>query len=99
MYNLLLPIFLRKINAILLSLPNGRKSLRISAQQIIHEAVGCNMKKIAIIILTLSFNLGFGQVEIPFFEQIAFDFYKDSLLTKFPVEKRIKIPVTNQSQK
>ncbi|WP_370392101.1 hypothetical protein [uncultured Winogradskyella sp.] len=50
------------------------------------------MKKIAIIILTLNFNLGFGQVEIPFFEQIAFDFYKDSLLTKFPVEKRIKIP-------
>ena len=50
------------------------------------------MKKIAILILTLSFNLGFGQVEIPFFQQIAFDFYKDSLLTKFPVEKRIKIP-------
>lgn len=50
------------------------------------------MKKIAIVILILSFNLGFGQVEIPFFEQIAFDFYKDSLLTKFPVEKRIKIP-------
>ena len=60
--------------------------------EIIAETVGCNMKKIAIIILTLSFNLGFGQVEIPFFEQIAFDFYKDSLLTKFPVEKRIKVP-------
>lgn len=50
------------------------------------------MKKIAIKILILSFNLGFGQVEVPFFEQIAFDFYKDSLLTKFPVEKRIKVP-------
>ncbi|MDT8415968.1 MAG: hypothetical protein RQ735_11420 [Flavobacteriaceae bacterium] len=50
------------------------------------------MKKIAIIIFTVSFNFGFGQVEIPFFEQIAFDFYKDSLLTKFPVKKRIKIP-------
>jgi hypothetical protein len=53
-------------------------------------ADGCNMKKIVIIILALSFNFGFGQVEIPFFEQIAFDFYQDSLLTKFPVKKRIK---------
>ncbi len=42
--------------------------------------------------MTLSYSFAFGQVEILFFEQIAFDFYKDSLLTKFPVKKQIKVP-------
>lgn len=50
------------------------------------------MKKLIAILLILSYSLAFGQVEIPFFEQIAFDFYKDTLLTKFPTRKRIKIP-------
>jgi hypothetical protein len=50
------------------------------------------MKKLIIILVILSSSFAFGQVEIPFFEQIVFDFYKDSLLTKFPVKKRIKIP-------
>nr|WP_298790797.1 hypothetical protein [uncultured Allomuricauda sp.] len=50
------------------------------------------MKKPIAILLILSYSFAFGQVEIPFFEQIAFDFYRDSLLTKFPVKKRIKIP-------
>jgi len=51
------------------------------------------MKKLIIILLTFSYSFAFGQVEIPFFEQIAFDFYKDSILTKFPVKKRIKVPM------
>ena len=50
------------------------------------------MKKLILILLILNYSFAFGQAEIPFFEQIAFDFYKDSLLTKFPVNKRIKIP-------
>jgi hypothetical protein len=49
------------------------------------------MKKIAIIILILGFNLGFSQVETPFFEQIAFDFYKDTILDKYPSKKKIRI--------
>lgn len=39
----------------------------------------------------LSFNFGFTQGELPFFEQIAFDLYKDSIIQKHPVDKRIKI--------
>lgn len=50
------------------------------------------MKKQISILLIFSYAFAFGQVEIPFFEQIAFDFYKDSLLTKFPAKKRVKIP-------
>src|SRR5690606_22108961 len=49
------------------------------------------MKKIAIILLTLSFNFGFGQVEIPFFEQIAFNLYKDTIIKKYPPKKKIQI--------
>ncbi len=33
----------------------------------------------------------FGQLEIPFFEQIAFDFYKDSILSIYPLERKIKV--------
>jgi hypothetical protein len=50
------------------------------------------MNKIIVVLLMINYSYAIGQVEIPFFEQIAFDFYKDSLLTKFPVKKRIKIP-------
>jgi len=50
------------------------------------------MRKIALILLILKGSLSFGQVELPFFEQIAFNFYNDSLLTKFPVKKKIRIP-------
>tara|TARA_R110002051_G_scaffold282403_1_gene344162 strand:- start:926 stop:1462 length:537 start_codon:yes stop_codon:yes gene_type:complete len=50
------------------------------------------MKKVAITFLILGFNLGFGQVESPLlFEQIAFDFYKDSIIKKYPSEKKIRI--------
>jgi len=49
------------------------------------------MKKIAITFMILGFNLGFSQVELPFFEQIAFDFYKDSIVIKYPSEKKIRI--------
>jgi len=49
------------------------------------------MKKIAIILITLNFSIAFGQVEIPFFEQIAFDLYKDTIIQKYPPEKKIRI--------
>ncbi len=49
------------------------------------------MKKITITYLILSFNVIFGQVETPIFEQIVFDFYKDSIIEKYPSEKRIRI--------
>nr|WP_298924629.1 hypothetical protein [uncultured Allomuricauda sp.] len=49
------------------------------------------MKKITITYLILGFNLAFGQVETPLFEQIVFDFYKDSIIEKYPSEKKIKI--------
>ena len=49
------------------------------------------MKKVAIIFMVLGFNLGFSQVELPFFEQIAFDFYKDTIIEKYPSEKKIRI--------
>ena len=42
--------------------------------------------------MILGFNLGFGQVKPPFFEQIAFDFYKDTIVRKYPSEKKIRIP-------
>jgi|GEM_PF-1993750 len=49
------------------------------------------MKKVAITFVILGFNLGFSQVELPFFEQIAFDFYKDTIVEKYPPEKKIRI--------
>lgn len=49
------------------------------------------MKKFIFILSLVSYHPLFGQVEIPFFEQIAFNFYKDSLLTEFPVKKRVAI--------
>ena len=49
------------------------------------------MKTFTIIFLILGFNTGFSQVEVPLFEQIAFDFYKDTILEKHPSEKKIRI--------
>jgi hypothetical protein len=49
------------------------------------------MKKIAIALLILIFNCGFAQVENPFFEQIAFDLYKNTIIKKYPSEKKIRI--------
>src|SRR5690606_31776379 len=60
--------------------------------QLIYKNVSCNMKKIAITFMILGFNLGFSQVETPFFEQIAFDFYKDTIVKEYPSEKKIRIP-------
>ncbi|MFI8380511.1 hypothetical protein [Leeuwenhoekiella sp. NPDC079379] len=47
--------------------------------------------KVAIIFMVLGFNLGFSQVELPFFEQIAFDFYKDTIIEKYSSNKKIRI--------
>jgi hypothetical protein len=49
------------------------------------------MKKLIAILLTLSYSFVFGQNEIPFFEQIAFDFYKDTIVKMHPSKKRIRI--------
>ena len=49
------------------------------------------MKKVAITFMFLAFNFGFSQVETLFFEQIAFNFYKDTILEKYPSEKKIRI--------
>ncbi len=49
------------------------------------------MKKIILLILLLKSGIGLSQNEVPFFEQIAFDFYRTEILTKHPVNKKIKI--------
>lgn len=49
-------------------------------------------KKILIIIILLVSNLNcIAQSNEPFWEQIAFDFYRTEILQKSPIKKRIKI--------
>jgi hypothetical protein len=49
------------------------------------------LKKTLIIIILLIGELGFAQKKMPFYEQIAFDFYRSEIIDSFPVKKRIKI--------
>ena len=43
------------------------------------------------LILILQFGIGIAQNKVPFFEQIAFDFYRTEILNKHPVEKKIRV--------
>ncbi|MEO5788082.1 hypothetical protein [Gelidibacter sp.] len=55
------------------------------------------MKKVILLILMLNCGIGFAQKDFPFFEQIAFDFYRTKLLDSFPIQKKIKVfPYVNQ---
>ncbi|ESU21146.1 hypothetical protein FSS13T_27350 [Flavobacterium saliperosum S13] len=50
------------------------------------------IKIIYLIFLFLSFNFKcFAQSDYPFYEQIAFDFYKDEILKNLPVKKKITV--------
>ena len=49
------------------------------------------MKIILYFMLLLVPYITIAQLELPFYEQIAFDFYKDSIKPNFPVKKRLKI--------
>ena len=47
----------------------------------------------------LNCGIGFAQKDFPFFEQIAFDFYRTKLVDSFPVKNKIKIfPYVTQFQ-
>jgi len=51
----------------------------------------CELKKILIILFLLISEFGFTQTEMPFYEQIAFDFYRTEIIDSFPIKKRIKV--------
>lgn len=51
-----------------------------------------NYKIVYTLFLLLLLNLDcFSQSENPFYEQLAFDFYKENILKVFPVEKKITV--------
>jgi hypothetical protein len=51
------------------------------------------MKILIHIIIIAFFGLGnsFGQSDIPFYEQIAFDYYQTDILESYPVEEKISV--------
>ena len=49
------------------------------------------MQKIVLLIIFFISVKSYGQIEIPFFEQIAFDFYKESIAGKSQFRKKIKV--------
>lgn len=51
------------------------------------------MKKLIFLFLIINSYLTYSQVDVGFIEQLSFDFYKDSILQKHPLKKRIKIPL------
>lgn len=50
------------------------------------------MKKILISIIILNSYIVQSQSELPFFEQIAFDLYQNTIIKKYPSDKKIRIP-------
>lgn len=50
------------------------------------------MKKILIPILLLTYCIIQSQSELPFFEQIAFDLYQNTIIKDYPTDKKIRIP-------
>jgi hypothetical protein len=44
-----------------------------------------------LIIGILGIEIVFSQTEVPFYEQIAFDFYRTEILSVHPVEKKLKV--------
>ena len=49
------------------------------------------MKKIIFLLAALNFGTGYAQNQVPFFEQIAFDFYRTKIIDTASTKKRINI--------
>ncbi len=49
------------------------------------------LKKAIFLFLILKCGIGLSQNKVPFFEQIAFDFYRTEILVQNPVKKKIKV--------
>ncbi len=49
------------------------------------------LKKYILLIFLLNFGIGIAQTKVPFFEQIAFDFYQTEILPKNPAKNKIRI--------
>jgi len=49
------------------------------------------LKRTILLVLILISGIGIAQSKIPFYEQIAFDFYHNEILTKDSIQSRIRV--------
>ncbi len=49
------------------------------------------MKKIILLTFLFNYTICVSQIDFPFYEQIAFDFYQSTIIFSFPQEKKVKV--------
>ncbi|WP_299549950.1 hypothetical protein [Seonamhaeicola sp.] len=50
-----------------------------------------DLKKVILLTFLINCTIGVSQTKYPFYEQIAFDFYKATIIDSFPSKKKIKV--------